>query len=161
MEPFVRSAYNYDVDAASLESAVDCNRERGDGEPIERTKQSFKEEVDINTIVRRFGLTGQLPPEVAVPQFGDFENVVDFHTAMLAVRGAQEKFDALPAEMRFRFANDPNELLYFLGDEKNRDEAVKLGLLKPPAAAPEAPEPLLVRLAPESSPAPGSAPTKS
>lgn len=122
--PFVRSAYNYDRNEASVDSGLDCSVEPS------RTQQQFKEEVDINTIVRRFGLTGKLPDDVAVPQFGDFENVVDFHTAMMAVRQAQEQFDALPGELRFRFQNDPNAMMYFLADANNRDEARKLGLLK-------------------------------
>ena len=39
---------------------------------------------------------------------------------------------ALDANVRKRFHNDPAELIDFVSDEKNRDEAVRLGLLQIP-----------------------------
>lgn len=96
-------------------------------------QQSFKEECDINTIVRRFGLTGVMPETMRMPLNGDFTNVPDFQTALNMVREASDEFMRLPAEVRKRFGNDPGELMVFLEDEKNREEAVKLGLVnKPP-----------------------------
>ena len=41
---------------------------------------------------------------------------------------------ALPAHLRARFENDPAQLIDFLGDENNRSEAEKLGLLEVPKA---------------------------
>lgn len=96
-----------------------------------RTKQEFAEEVDINTIVRRFGLTGELP--VGVPQVmqGDFTTVMDFRGAMDMIVKAREMFDAMPAEVRAEFSNDPAEFLAFTSDEKNRARAMELGLVRP------------------------------
>lgn len=122
--PFLRTPYNYDRDAASDESGLSCEDES-------LAIQSAAEEADINTIVRRFGLTGQLPSGVAMPRYGDFSNLPDFHTAMNMVRQAQEGFMNVPAEIRARFGNDPQQLMQFLEDDRNRDEAVKLGLVKP------------------------------
>lgn len=124
---FLRSGFNYDVEAASFASGLVCDPDE------DRTQQQFKEEVDINEIVRRFGLTGELPDVVRVPQYGDFTSVVDFQTALNAVRSAAEGFLELPAQLRLRFNNDPQVLLEFMADPANRDEAVKLGLVnKPP-----------------------------
>lgn len=123
VEVFVRSAYNYDIDAVSRETGVTCP----DGDDY--TQQQFKEETDINEIVRRFGLTGQMPDDVRVPVSGDFTGVFDFQTAMNAVVEAERSFMQLPAEIRARFANDPQRLMEFVADEKNRDEADKMGLL--------------------------------
>jgi len=124
---FVRSASNYDVDLASRESALVFPDDEG------RAVQSAKEECDINTIVKRFGLTGELPDDLRMPQSGDFTGVSDFHSAMNIVRAAEEEFMRVPAELRARFNNDPARLMAFLDDDKNRDEAVKLGLVnKPP-----------------------------
>lgn len=117
--------FNYDTDMASEESGLDCSVEPS------LTKQSFAEEVDINTIVRRFGLTGQLPSDVRVPQYADFDEVVDYHSAMLLVRQAQESFMELPAHVRARFHNEPGELVAFVSDEKNREEAERLGIVVP------------------------------
>jgi len=123
---FVRSGFpfNYDADEASEESGVECRDES-------RTKQSFADEADINTIVRRFNLTGELPKDLRVPQYADFAEVVDYHSAMLQLRAAQESFMALPAHVRARFHNEPAELVDFVSDEKNRAEAEKLGIAVP------------------------------
>lgn len=138
--PFLRTPYNYDRDAASNETAIDCSIVPS------VTQQQFAEEADINTIVRRFGLTGELPKDVAVPQSGDFLDVTDFHTAMNVVRSSEEAFAAMPADVRKRFANDPAEFMAFVSDDKNRDEARKLGLLVPEAVPPPRAEPTEVRI---------------
>lgn len=96
-------------------------------------KQSFAEEVDINTIVRRFGLTGQLPENVRMPTYGDFTGLSDFRDAMNAVVAARESFDLMPAAVRARFHNDPAEFVDFCSDSKNQDEALSLGLIAPEA----------------------------
>ena len=59
--------------------------------------QSAEEESNINTIVRRFGLTGELPNNLRMPQSGDFTGLPDFHAAMNLVRQAQEEFVRVPA----------------------------------------------------------------
>lgn len=119
---FVRSAYNYDGDLASLEAGLSCADKS-------LAVQSAAEECDINTIVKRFGLTGQLPSGVRAPTYGDFTEVVDFQTAMNAIATARESFDTLPAHVRARFQNDPAAFVDFCSDDANRAEAVKLGLV--------------------------------
>lgn len=123
---FLRSPYNYDMSVAGDESALECL------DPS-RTVQDGKEEADINTIVQRFGLTGKLPQSVSLPSYGDFEGVVDYQSALNAVIAAEDGFMRLPANIRSRFHNDPAALLEFVGSEENRAEAVKLGILVPPA----------------------------
>lgn len=123
---FLRTAYNYDMTKVSNETGLVCDPEEG------MTQQQFAEEADINTIVRRFGLTGQLPDNVKVPQYGDFTGIGDYKDAMNAVRAADESFMALPAAVRAEFMNDPQRLLEFVSDEKNREKAKELGLLKDP-----------------------------
>lgn len=117
----VRAAYD-EFDSFSVETGLECKDES-------LAQQHFKEECDINEIARRFGLTGEMPQNVKVPVSGDFTGVVDFQTALNAVREAQDGFMSMPAEVRARFANDPQRLMEFLADDRNRDEAVKLGLV--------------------------------
>lgn len=119
--PFLRTPFNYDRDLASDESGLKC-------EDPSLAVQDSRDEVDINTIVKRFGLTGELPDQVVPPQYGDFTGVFDFQTAMNAVRRAGESFMKLPAAVRSRFHNDPQEYLEFFADPKNQDEAIALGL---------------------------------
>jgi len=126
---FVRSAFNYDMNAASDETALHCL-------DVSLAKQSFAEECDINTIVRRFNLTGELPSNVVAPTYADFEDIFDFHSAMNVVAQAHEAFGAMPAETRARFHNDPAEFLDFFNNEENRAEAVKMGLVVPPPQEP-------------------------
>lgn len=136
MEPFIRTAYNYDMNAASDESGLECK------DPT-LTKQSFREEVDINTIIDRFHLSGELPTNIRMPVYEDFTGVFDFHSAMNAIAQAREAFDAMPAEVRTRFNNDPGAFVDFTADRNNLAEARKLGLV-PPEELPPPPEPTLV-----------------
>jgi len=76
-------------------------------------------------------LTGQLPANVAVPQYADFDEVTDYHTAMIQVRAAQEAFMDMPAQVRARFHHNAGELVDFVSKEENRDEAIRLGLVVP------------------------------
>lgn len=121
---FVRSPYNYDMESASVDTGLRC-------EDPSMAQQQFLEESDINTIVERFGLNGELPSAVVVPQYGDYTGVRDFQSAMNAVLQAQAGFMELPAKVRARFENDPQKFLEFVADDANAEEARVLGLLKP------------------------------
>lgn len=127
--PFLRTPFNYDRDSASFDDGLFC-------EDCSLAQQSALEESDINTIVRRFGLTGELPSGVRAPTYEDFTGVVDFHTAMNAVAQAHEAFDLMPASIRARFDNDPGLFVDFCSDPANYDEAERLGLVvnRTPAA---------------------------
>jgi phage internal scaffolding protein len=116
---FLRTPYNYDTMQASNETGLECLDES-------LAQQHAKDETDINTIVRRFGLTGELPNGVRAPQYGDFTDATDYHTAMNAVIAANNSFMQLPADVRARFNNDPGAFVDFCSDDKNRDEAKKL-----------------------------------
>ena len=61
--------------------------------------------------------------------FGDFDSASQFQDMMDLIVKAQESFDALPSHVRDRFKNDPRELLEFIDDEDNLDEAVDLGII--------------------------------
>ncbi len=124
---FLRTPYNYDTDAASNESGLAC-------EEPSLAQQHFKEECDINTILQKFNITGILPEAPLSPRYGDFSGIGDYHTALNRVIAAQEEFEALPAQIRARFDNDPAKLIEFLDDEANRPEAENLGLVEKAAA---------------------------
>jgi len=120
----VRQPYAYDTDAASNESGLHC-------EDATLTQQHLADETNINYILEQFNVTGLLPTSPVSPRYGDFSGVTDYHSALNAVMAAEDEFDALPAQIRARFDNEPSNLIDFLSDEKNRDEAVKLGLVNP------------------------------
>lgn len=124
--PFLRTAYNYDTMAASDESALVCK------DPSLAVQADLIPS-DINTILRNFGVTGKLPMTSRLPTYGDFTGIFDFQSAVNAVNDAQDAFDTLDADLRYRFHNDPQEFVSFCSDEANRLEAEKLGLVMPKA----------------------------
>lgn len=73
-------------------------------------QQQFKDEVDVNTIVRRFGM-GTAPVYMPGGVYGDFTGVVDFESASLAVGKADAAFMQLPAAARAKFGNSPARFL--------------------------------------------------
>lgn len=101
---------------------------------ISRTKQSFKDEADINNIVSKYNKTGQLPSLISQnPKYGDFTSDVSYQESLNTVMFANEQFNALSAKVRLRFNNDPMELLKFVSDAKNKEEMYELGLAIKPA----------------------------
>ena len=93
------------------------------------TKQSFKDECDVNWIMKRFKRTGQLPQTDSKPFYGDFCSVGDYHTAMTKIVDSNAAFDRLDAKIRARFRNDPVELLAFVEDPANLQEAIEVRYL--------------------------------
>lgn len=96
-----------------------------------RAKQSFRDECNINTIMKRYEKTGLISH--ASRYQGDYSDVsggMDYHDAMNAVLKAREMFQTVPAKIRARFNNDPGEFISFCTDSKNQEELIKMGLAK-------------------------------
>lgn len=123
-----RTPYNYDRDAVSIETGLAC-------QDPSLAVQSQKDEADINYIVKRFGLTGQLPSNIRIPTYGDFTGITDYQSALNAVIAAEDSFMKLPADLRQRFNNDAGEFVEFCSDPKNQEEINKMGLGSKKAAA--------------------------
>lgn len=98
------------------------------------TKQSFKDECDINVIMKRYASTGVLPgaERAAGARYMDC-SVIDYQQSMLLVASAKSMFLDLPAAVRDRFGNDPAKLMEFVEDKRNLEEARALGLARPEA----------------------------
>lgn len=124
--PFIRTGFNYDRMVVSDSTGLKC-------EDPSMTQQQFAEECDINTIVERFGLTGELPTDVRMPLEADFVEAIDFKSAMDAIVSAEAAFMQMPAKVRARFGNDPHQFVEFINDDSNRAEAERLGLVRPRA----------------------------
>jgi len=120
---FLRTPYNYDRDAATNESGLAC-------EEPSLAQQHYKDECDINTILEKFNITGLMPESPLSPRYGDFTGISDYHTALNRVIAAQDEFEALPAQIRARFDNNPAQLIEFLENSDNRSEAEELGLVE-------------------------------
>jgi phage internal scaffolding protein len=128
--PFLRTPYNYDTNAATNGSGLHC-------EDATLAQQHFKDECDINNILRQFNITGLLPENPLSPRYGDFTGISDYQTALNQVIAAEDEFMRLPADLRARFENDPAQLIEFLENSENKDEAIKLGLVNKPEELPQ------------------------
>lgn len=105
------------------------------------TKQSFKEECDINTILKNYRKTGMIEHQAKYQgNYSDLSSAPDYHQAMTQIAEASAAFNSLPSELRNTFGNDPAEFLAFVQDEGNADALVEMGLAKAvPGASAESP----------------------
>jgi phage internal scaffolding protein len=95
------------------------------------TKQSFKDDCDINVLLKRYQETGLLDGvRDAAPQYLD-ATTLDFQEAQFLVAQAHSVFAALPSQVRERFDNDPASLLQFVHDPANLEESIALGFVDP------------------------------
>lgn len=98
-----------------------------------KTKQSHRDECDINLIMKRFkkiqgaDFLSQFNGYVG-GEFGDFSIVTDYRSALEQIAKGKAVFDALPAKVRARFRNDAALFLDFVQDPRNGDELVAMGL---------------------------------
>jgi len=92
-----------------------------------KTKQSEKDNCDINKIMERFNRTGQLPRLRTIePIFGDVRTP-DYQTAQQLIIDAKKAFMELPSKVRQYFGHDPQNYVKAL---TNPSEETKKALLK-------------------------------
>ncbi len=124
MRPYVLRSVYFDPESDSFDPG--------------RTRQSFAADADMNNIYSKYqrnGILGDPSAPVRKMFFGDFTDV-DFNASANKLASVKQAFDALPSNVRDRFDNDPAQLLDFIVDPANKDEAVELGLLELPAPEP-------------------------
>ena len=103
--PFLRSGFNYNGDAVSLETALVCPE-------ATLTKQSFADECDINTIVRKFLKTGILPQDVGEGIFADVSGIANLsatestNTTNIALAQGAEAFTDKESSTAYQRAMD-------------------------------------------------------
>ena len=94
-----------------------------------RTKQSFKDECDINTIMAQYVKTGVLPSAYD-PNSGQFLDATgyEYQAAMELVASANSMFHNLPSAVRSRFENDPAKFLNFVENPDNASALAAMGV---------------------------------
>lgn len=87
-----------------------------------KVQQQFRNDCDPNTIVRRFGVTGQLGQVdlSGAAMYGDFTGINDLESALDRMERVNQTFMALPPEVRERFGND---VVAFAGEAMASDPA--------------------------------------
>lgn len=104
------------------------------------TNQADLDASDINKIMAKFEKTGvliDLSGNTRTPMYGDFTEIKNYHEMLIGVRNVERAFDLLPAKVKNRFENDPQQLINFLDDPKNNEEAIQLGLIEKPEDKPQ------------------------
>ncbi len=90
------------------------------------TKQSFKDETDINKILQRAQKTGTISHlNKYEAQYGDFSDYDFFNNSLMMAKG-REIFDELPSEVRNEFKNSPAGFFKYVNSPENKDKLAKL-----------------------------------
>lgn len=95
------------------------------------TKQEFKNETDINQILKRYQRTGALTHFAKyAPQYGDFTST-DLQQAQNLLISARNMFAELPSSIR-SLTQTPEGFLDFVQNPANADKLAELGLVASP-----------------------------
>lgn len=107
-------------------------------DPNSKVQQDQKNVVDVNSIISRYIRTGKVLSTTKNPNFGDFTGIGDFHQVQNQIKSAENQFMSLPPNIRKLFGNNVGNLVDFISDPGNREQAIELGLLpQPPVPSPE------------------------
>ena len=96
------------------------------------TQQHFKEETEINNILRahdRNGVIEHIHRGNAI--YGDFSEITDFSDAIEQIKEAQAEFLTIPSGIREKFKNDAGEFFKFASNPDNHKQMVEMGLANP------------------------------
>ena len=148
------SFYTYDDKGKKVKSrtvGIDCQKAIEDGEEY-LVEQAHKDEVDINTIVKRHGID-LIAKVSALTQF-EYDDVTgnDFQKSMNAIIKARDAFQYVPSDIRKQFDNDPARFMDFVHNPDNKEALIEMGLANPPPEQP-APQEVVVVSSPETPPA--------
>lgn len=86
-----------------------------------RTQQQFRDECDINRIVKN--AERGIPPRFlarGTPQFGDFSNTPSIEEAYDTIQRAHSAFMNLPSQLRLELDNDPANINRLTQDQAER-----------------------------------------
>lgn len=113
--------------------SVACDFETGSES---MTKQSMKDECDINNILRQYQMTGVISHvNEAEPQYAELPDPVEYQDALNQVQAAEAAFYRLPQAVRERYGNDPAGLLQALANPAEAGFLQEQGILNAPALA--------------------------
>jgi len=90
-----------------------------------RTKQSFKDETDVNQIINKHARMGTLSHlEQWGGTYGEYAGF-DFQEAQNQIAGATSMFEELPTAVKKQFSNDPARFLEYVNDPENAEDLAK------------------------------------
>lgn len=91
-----------------------------------RTKQAFRDETDINSILAKFQVSGIISHMAKYEaQYGDYAEF-DFLDTQNFINTGLDMFAALPSEVRREFDQDPDKFFQFVNDPANNQRVNEL-----------------------------------
>lgn len=126
MHPPTRSQTDGLGDIASLDSGLDCSN------LPDLARQEFKDEVDVNIMLRKFGI-----PIAGPLQFGEIDYDLDLQQAHAAVNVARKVHNKMPQEIKDKYPTWGE----FLTAVVRGDVALDLKENQPPASTGDPPAP--------------------
>lgn len=100
-----------------------------------KTDQSFRKEVNVNSIMAKYFKTRQIDlVKAGRGRYMDVSAIPDLMGAFDKVHRAEKAFSELPAVVRERLGNNPANMTDFVLDPKNEDLLREYGMLTPKAA---------------------------
>ena len=93
-----------------------------------RTKQSFKDNCDINKMLKKAQTAGSLSHLMKYPEpvYGEFDGEFDLLTATEKIARANEIFSDLPSEVRREFNGNAIDFVRFAADPANNDKLAEI-----------------------------------
>lgn len=99
------------------------------------TQAHMANDCDLNEIMAR-AKRGVIPSvlfQQKSPWYGDFTDGLSYHEIKNVLIETEKAFMELDPKLRERFGNDAAQLIAFIDDEGNREEAIALGLIPEPS----------------------------
>jgi len=108
----------------SMKTSDFGERDYSDG----RTKQAFKDQCDINKMLKKAQQTGSIAHLLKYPEatYGEFDGEFTLLEAQQKIARAGQIFDDLPSEVRQEFGNDPLAFVKYANDPENRGRMKEL-----------------------------------
>ena len=98
-------------------------------------KQEFKDDADLNSIMRKFQKTGAIDhAKIHQGSYG-IASPMQLHEAMNLVKKSESMFNELPSSIRNKFENNAEQFLDYVQNPDNAIEAKELGISLSPEAA--------------------------
>jgi phage internal scaffolding protein len=98
-----------------------------------RTKSEHQKDCNINEILKKYNVTGVMRVNPEKAKYEDFSKPFDYQEAQNIIIEAEERFQALPADVRKKFDNDPLKMLETI-DNATDEELADLGFIEKKAS---------------------------
>jgi len=107
------------------------------------TKQSLKDDADVNKIIKRYNKTGVLPNMNKLESIYGQITSQDLQDALNKVDSSYEAFSEVPSDIRAQFGNDAGAFIDYATNPQNIDQMRQWKLAPPPIPEPiqESPPP--------------------